>query len=146
MAAYVPAGKAVGALPSGRPAGEPLAPAGSPSTGKDVNGVTAALRSMGKVDGVEVLAGLSFTTRIDPAVFNNRDGVKRVADLLRTFVDEKIFHLQLNVTSSETLRAAQEKPEDYRGLMVKVAGYNAYFTALDKELQDTIIARTAHGL
>ncbi len=146
MAAYVPEGKVVGALPSGRLAAEPLAPAGSPSTGKDVNGVTAALKSMGKVDGVEVLAGLSFTTRIDPSVFNTRDGVKKVADLLRTFVDEKIFHLQLNVTSSETLRAAQEKPEEYRGLMVKVAGYNAYFTALGKELQDTIIARTAHGL
>ena len=146
MAAYVPEGKVVGALPSGRLAGEPLAPAGSPSTGKDVNGVTSVLKSMGKVDGVEILAGLSLTSRLDPEVFKSRDGVKRVADMLRTFVDQKIFHLQLNVTSSDTLIAAQEKPEDYRDLMVKVAGYNAYFTHLDRELQDTIIARTAHGL
>ncbi len=146
MAAYVPEGKIVGALPSGRRAGEPLAPAGSPSTGKDVNGVTSVLKSMGKVDGVEILAGLSLTTRIDPAVFKSRDGVKRVADMIRTFVDQKIFHLQLNVTSTDALKAAQEKPEDYRDLMVKVAGYNAYFTRLHKELQDTIIARTAHGL
>ena len=101
---------------------------------------------MGKVDGVEVLGGLSLTTRIDPTVFDTRDGVKRVADMLRTFVDQKVFHLQLNVTSSDTLKAAQEKPEEYRDLMVKVAGYNAYFTHLDKELQDTIIARTVHGL
>jgi len=146
MAAYVPEGKVVGALPSGRLAGEPLAPAASPSTGKDVNGVTAVLKSMGKVDGVEVLAGLSLTSRIDPAVFKSKDGVKRLADLIRTFVDQKIFHLQLNVVSSDTLRVAQKEPEKYQDLMVKVAGYNAYFTQLYKELQDSIIARTEHGL
>lgn len=146
MDAYVPAGKAVGALPSGRLSREPLAPAGSPSTGKDVNGITAVLNSMGKVDGTEVLAGLSLSSRIDPAVFKTNDGMKRMADMLRTFVDQNIFHLQLNVVSSETLMAAQEKPEDHRDLMVKVAGYNAYFTRLGKELQDTIIARTEHGL
>jgi len=146
MAAYVPEGKVVGALPSGRLAGEPLAPAACPSTGKDVNGVTAVLKSMGKVDGVEVLAGLSLTSRIDPGIFENKDGVKRMADMLRTFVDQKVFHLQLNVISSEVLKDAQEEPEEYRDLMVKVAGYNAYFTQLSKELQDTIIARTEHGL
>ncbi|MEE9399119.1 MAG: glycine radical domain-containing protein, partial [Dehalococcoidales bacterium] len=146
MAAYVPEGKNVGALPSGRLAGEPLAPAGSPCTGKDVNGVTAVLKSMGKVDGVEVLAGLSLTSRIDPEIFKSKDGVKRMADLIRTFVDLKIFHLQLNITSSDTLKAAQQEPEKYRDLMVKVAGYNAYFTQLSKELQESIIARTQHGL
>lgn len=146
MDAYVPAGKIVGALPSGRLSGEPLAPAGSPCIGKDVNGVTAVLNSMGKVDGTEVLAGLSLSSRIDPAVFKSRDGMKRMADMLRTFVDQKIFHLQLNVISSDTLKDAQEKPEEYRDLMVKVAGYNAYFTTLYRELQDTIIARTEHGL
>ena len=146
MDAYVPAGKIVGALPSGRLAGEPLAPAGSPSTGKDQNGITAVLKSMGKVDGTEVLAGLSLSSRIDPAVFETDDGMKRMADMLRTFVDQKIFHLQLNVVSSDTLKEAQEKPHDYKDLMVKVAGYNAYFTRLGRELQDSIIARTAHGL
>jgi len=146
MAGYIPGGKIVGALPSGRPAGEPLAPAGSPSAGKDVNGITAVLKSMGKVDGVEVHAGLSMTSRLDPAIFQNRDGIKRMADMIRAFVDQKVFHLQLNVVSSDVLKDAQEKPEDYRGLMVKVAGYNAYFTQLGKELQDSIIARTEHGL
>jgi len=146
MSSYVPSGKVVGALPSGRKATEPLAPAGSPSTGKDVNGITSVLKSMGKVDGTEVLAGLSLSTRIDPSVFKTKDGAKRMADMLRASVDQNIFHLQMNVVSSEVLRDAQEKPEDYRDLMVKVAGYNAYFTRLDRELQDTIIARTAHGL
>jgi formate C-acetyltransferase len=146
MAGYIPGGRLVGALPSGRLAGEPLAPAASPCAGKDVNGVTGVLKSMGKVDNVEVLAGLSLTSRIDPAVFESRDGMKRMADLIRTFVDQKIFHLQFNVVSSETLRDAQENPGEYRELMVKVAGYNAYFTQLSSPLQDSIIARTEHGL
>lgn len=146
MSAYIPEGKIVGALPSGRLAGEPLAPAACPSTGKELKGPTAVLKSMGKVDGTEVAGGLSLTTRIDTTVFEDRDGVKRLADLIRTFVDQKVFHLQINVISSETLKAAQVRPEEYRDLTVKVAGYNAYFTKLSKELQDTIIARTAHGL
>ena len=146
MANYLPQGKEVGALPSGRLAWEPLAPAACPSPGKDVKGPTAVLKSMGKVDGVEVLGGLSLTTRIDPAVFKNKDGVKRLADLMRAFVDQKLYHIQINVVSSDTLRVAQKEPEKYRDLTVKVAGYNAFFTQLSKPLQDTIIARTEHGL
>jgi formate C-acetyltransferase len=145
MTAFISEGKAVGALPSGRLAGEPLAPAGSPGIGKDRNGVTSVLKSMGKVDGIEVLGGLSLTSRIDPAVFQKADGVKRMADLMRTFVDQKVFHVQFNVVSSEMLREAQQEPEKYRDLMVKVAGWNAYFTQLHKDVQDSIIARTEHG-
>ena len=69
-----------------------------------------------------------------------------MADLIRTFVDQKVFHVQFNMTSTETLRAAQEKPQEYRDLMVKVAGYNAYFTQLSDELQNAIIDRTEHEL
>ena len=69
-----------------------------------------------------------------------------LVDLIRTFVDQKVFHLQINLISSETLRAAQEEPEKYRDLTVKVAGYNAQFIKLNRQLQDTIIARTEHGL
>ena len=146
MAGYIPGGKVVGALPSGRLSGEPLAPAASPSTGKDVNGPTAVLKSMGKLDNIEILAGNNLTTRIDPAVFKKQDGVRRLADLIRTFIDQKIFHVQINCVSSDTLRAAQKEPEKYRDLIVKVAGYSVYFSLLYKELQDTIIARTEHGL
>ena len=145
MSAYVPAGAIVGALPSGRPAGMPLADAASPSPGNDVKGPTAVLKSMGKVDNVEILAGVTLNMRLDPAIFRGGD-VKRLADLVRTFVDQKIYHLQINIVSSDTLRSAQEKPEAYRDLMVKVAGYNAFFTQLGKPLQDSIIARTSHGL
>jgi len=146
LMAYVGEGKVVGALPSGRLAGGPLAPAACPSNGKELKGPTGVFRSMGKLDGIEVSAGLSLTVRIDPAVFEKRSGIERMVDLMRTFVDEQIFHVQFNVTSSETLRAAQDKPEEYQDLMVKVAGYNAFFTHLNGELQDTIIDRTEHGL
>ena len=64
---------------------------------------------------------------------------------IRSFIDQKIYHVQINMVSTETLRAAQKEPEKYRDLMVKVAGYNAFFTQLNRECQDTIIARTAHG-
>jgi len=146
MSAYVPEGKMVGALPSGRLAAQPLADANSPSQGQARKGPTAVLKSMGKADNIEILGGTPLNIRIEPGVFNDREGVKRLADLIRTFVDQKIFHLQINVVSSDILKEAQREPEKHKGLSVKVAGYNAYFTQLNKELQDSIIARTEHGL
>jgi len=110
-----------------------------------VNGVTAVLKSLGKADNVEVLGSLVLNTRLDPAVVRDGD-VRRLADLVRAFIDQKLYHLNVNVVSSDTLRAAQQDPEEHRDLMVKVAGYNAFFTQLNKPLQDSIIARTAHGL
>jgi len=145
MGAYVPEGRVTGALPSGRLAWTPLTDASSPSPGKDLNGPTAVVNSMGKIDNVEILGGITFNMRIDPAVFKDGD-VQRLAALIRTFVDQQIFHMQINVVSSDTLKAAQVEPEKYRDLVVKVAGYNAFFTQLTKPLQDSIIARTEHGL
>ena len=145
MGSYVPEGRMVGALPSGRLAGEPLVDASSPSRGKDIKGPTAVVNSMGKIDHVEILGGITFNLRIDPVVF--RDGnMQRMAAMVRSFIDQKIFHMQVNVVSSDTLRAAQKEPEKYRDLVVKVAGYNAFFTYLSDALQDTIIARTEHRL
>jgi len=145
MHQYVPQGKVVGALPSGRKAWEPLADAASPGAGKDVSGPTAVFRSVGKVDNVEILGGVILNLRLDPAVVKNGE-VKRLADLIRTFIDQKIYHVQINIVSTDTLKAARKEPEKYRDLMVKVAGYNAFFTQLGKEHQDAIITRTAHGL
>lgn len=146
MYGYVPAGRMVGALPFGRPAGEPLADGVSPTRGSDMNGPTAVLKSVGKVNNAEVSLSQSLNMRIDPVVFDKEDGVKRLADLIRSFVDQKVDHLQINVISSDTLRAAQEEPDKHKELTVKVAGYNARFVELHKELQDSIIARTEHGL
>ena len=146
LSGYVSQGMVVGALPSGRLAGKALSDAASPSAGGDLNGPTAVLKSMGKIDNVEILGGVVLNMRIDPVVFKDRDGYKRLADLIRAFVDQKIYHVQINVVSSDTLRAAQKEPDKYRGLVVKVAGYNAFFVQLSKPLQDGIIARTEHKL
>ncbi|MEE8399165.1 MAG: pyruvate formate lyase family protein [Desulfobacterales bacterium] len=146
MYGYVPAGRMVGALPFGRLAGEPLADGVSPTRGSDLKGPTAVLKSVGKVNNAEVSLSQSLNMRIEPVVFEQEDGVKRLADLVRVFADQKVDHLQINVVSSETLRAAQKEPDTYKELTVKVAGYNARFVELHKELQDSIIARTEHNL
>ena len=83
--------------------------------------------------------------RLDPAIFRDGD-VQRLKGLIRAFIDEQIYHVQINVVSSATLRAAQKEPEKYLDLTVKVAGYNAFFTQLGRPLQDSIIARTEYGL
>ena len=141
---YISCGQVVGALPSGRLAWEPLSDAWSPCAGSDLNGPTAVLKSMGKIDNVELLGGVILNMRIDPAIFKDEDGIRRLVDLIRTFVDQKIYHVQINVISSKTLRDAQKNPDKYRDLVVKVAGYNAFFVRLDKPLQEGIIARTEH--
>ncbi len=146
LSSYVPAGLVVGALPSGRLAREPLADALSPTVGSDTKGPTAVLKSVGKVNNAEVALGTTLNMKIDPAVFEKEDGFKRLADLIRVLVDQKVDQIQINVVSADTLRAAQKEPDKYKDLVVKVAGYNARFVELHKELQDNIIARTEHGL
>jgi formate C-acetyltransferase len=145
LGGYVGAGKAVGALPSGRKAGERLSDGISPTHGSDVNGPTAVLNSVGKIDHVKMLFGQSLNMRLDQEVFGNDIGIHRLAAMIRSFVDLKIHHCQFNMVSTETLKAAQERPEEYSGLTVRVAGYVAYFTRLSKKMQDSIIARTIHG-
>ncbi len=146
MQMYVYSGEVTGALPSGRLAGQPLSDAWSPGAGNDLNGPTSVLNSASKIDHVELLSGVTLNMRLDPVVFKSDDGVKRCADMIRTFVDQKIFQVQINVVSSDTLRAAQKEPDKFRDVMVKVAGYSAYFTSLPKPLQDGLIARTEHRL
>jgi formate C-acetyltransferase len=136
----------VGALPSGRFAREPLSDSIAPTQGSDVSGLTSVLKSVGKIDHAEVFAGISFNVRLDPLIFKDDYGFKRMADLIRTFVDQKIHHIQFNIVSSDTLKAAQKEPDKYKDLMVRVAGYVARFVELPTKIQDTIIARTVHGL
>jgi len=147
LALYISVGEITGALPSGRLAGTPLADGGcSPTVGSDMKGPTAVLKSVGKLNNAEVSTGITLNMKLDPAVFDQEDGYKRLADLVRVFVDQKVFHMQTNVVSADTLRAAQEEPDKHKELTVKVAGYNAQFVRLTKDIQDSIIARTEHGL
>lgn len=143
---YVTFGAIEGALPSGRSAGEPLSDGISPTVGYDVKGPTVVLKSVGKLNNAEMLAGTSLNMRLDPAIFDDPQGIKRFADFIRTFVDEKIHHIQFTISNSETLRAAQKEPEKHKALLVRVAGYCAHFVNLTKMLQDSIISRTEQRL
>ena len=142
---YVPFGTLTPAMPSGRKAGEPLSDGISPTIGSDVSGPTAVIRSVGKIDSIRLYHGQSLNMRLDGSAFREKDGIGRFVALIRTFLDQKIHHIQFNLVSNEILRAAQEKPEDYRDLVVRVAGYCAYFVQLRKKIQDSIIDRTVHG-
>lgn len=143
---YVTFGRFSPALPNGRLSGVPLSDSIAPTTGNDVDGPTAVLRAVGKLNNAEMFAGSTLNMRLDPVIFDDDLGVKRFADFIRTFVDEKIHHVQFTIVSTDTLRAAQEKPEDYGDLLVRIAGYCAHFVRLPKDLQDSVIARTEHAL
>jgi len=146
LSSFVPLGLMVGALPSGRLSRAPISDGVSPTCGTDTKGPTAVLKSVGKINNAQVGLSQTLNMKLDPAVFEAEDGFKRLADLIRVFVDQKVDHLQINVVAKDTLLSAQESPEDHKDLVVKVAGYNARFVDLHKELQDSIIARTEHGL
>lgn len=143
---YLFGGWVVGALPSGRCAWQALSDAWSPSAGSDTKGPTAVMASMGKLDNAELTAGVTLNLRFDPAFFKMKNGIQRFTHFIRSFADQGIFHVQFNIVNAETLRKAQSEPDQYRDLVVKVAGYSAYYTRLLKPLQDNIIARTEHRL
>ena len=99
---------------------------------------------MGKIDHAELTAGVTLNLRFDPAIFKMRDGIANFTRFVRAFADQGFYEVQFNIVSTETLREAQREPAKYKDLVVKVAGYSAYFTRLMKPLQDGIIARTEH--
>ena len=136
-------GEVVGATPDGRKAGVPLSDGISPVQGADTRGPTAVVRSAGKIDHVRT-GGTLLNQRFLPDVLRDENGLRKLGDLVRTYFRMDGHHLQFNVVDSETLRRAQETPNEYRDLIVRVAGYSDYFNNLDRALQDEIIARTAH--
>ena len=146
MSANVPSGEKVGALPNGRKAREPLVDNTSPGPGLDVNGVTSVIKSVTKCHRIRnssTGAGL-VNLKFHPQTLVGNENLQRFADLALTFNDLGGWQIQFNIVSPETLREAQKHPEQYRDLVVKVAGYNAQFIMLDKRLQDQIIARTEY--
>lgn len=146
VSAHVPMGENVGASPDGRKAKEPLADGGmSPVYGRDIEGPTAVLKSVSKLDKNLTTNGGLLNMKFLPQFFNTETGIDKFAKFLRTFVDLEIPHIQFNVLRKEDLIAAKEHPEQYRSLTVRVAGYTAYFTELADELQNEIIARTSYG-
>ncbi|HEY2454763.1 MAG TPA: formate C-acetyltransferase [Scandinavium sp.] len=147
VSAHVPLGAVVGATPDGRYAGEQLADGGlSPMLGQDHQGPTAVLKSVSKLDNTLLSNGTLLNVKFTPATLEGEAGLLKLADFLRAFTQLKLQHIQFNVVNAETLREAQHRPQDFAGLVVRVAGYSAFFVELSKEIQDDIIRRTAHQL
>ena len=136
-------GQVTGATPDGRCMGEPLSDGISPSHGADTNGPTAVLKSVAKIDHSKT-GGTLLNQKFMPEVLANEEGREKFASLVRSYFSLGGHHIQFNVISRETLQAAQEHPENYGNLIVRVAGYSDYFVNLGKDLQDEIIARTTH--
>ncbi len=144
---HVPFGKVVSATPNGRTDGFPLSDGSSASHGADVNGPTAILlsnyttKNMGMRDRAARMLNIKFT----PKCLEGEQGTEKLVSFIRTFCDLKLWHVQFNVLNKETLLAAQKDPQKYRNLIVRIAGYSAYFVDLSPDLQNDLIARTEHG-
>ena len=145
ISANVPLGAKIGATPDGRKAGEPIAEGVSAMHGTDTRGPTAIMHSVSKLPAIKMVAQL-LNIRLSPMVLATEAGLKRLVTLLKGFRNLKAWHIQFNTVDTDTLLAAQKNPEQYRDLVVRVAGYSALFTTLDKATQDDIIRRTVHDL
>ena len=147
ISSNVPSGSEVGATPDGRHAGTPLAEGCSPSSGTDLLGPTAVFKSIGKLPAQRIFGGVLLNQKLSPKAIESPGDKMKLEALLRTFFDDlKGWHVQYNIVSRQTLIAAKKDPEKYRDLVVRVAGYSAFFRDLAPDTQDDIIARTEHRL
>jgi formate C-acetyltransferase len=145
ISSNVPLGQPVCATPDGRKAGEPIAEGVSNFHGTDTRGPTAVMRSVTKLPTIKSLAQL-LNIRLSPSTLSTEAGLRRLVQLLRGFQSLKGWHVQFNVVDSKTLIAAQKNPQEYKDLIVRVAGYSALFVTLDKATQDDIIMRSEYEL
>ena len=136
-------GIVTGATPDGRKAFTPLSEGISPVQGMDINGPTSVIKSAGKIDHLRT-GGSLLNQKFSPKFFSSESGIDNVAHLIRSYFKMGGHHIQFNVVSANTLRAAQNDPVQYHNLIVRVAGYSDYYINLGKDLQDEIIKRTEH--
>ena len=147
VSAHIPLGKSVGATPDGRKSSEQLADGGlSPMVGRDMLGPTAVLKSVSKLDNYLTTNGSLLNVKFSPKTLEGESGINKLCDFLYAFMKLKIQHIQFNVVSVSTLKSAQARPNDYKGLVIRVAGYSAFFIELSREIQNDIIRRTEHNL
>ena len=142
VSAHVPLGRNTAALPSGRKATTPLADGVSPTHGSDKKGPTAVIKSVAKLDHMIASNGTQLNQKFFPKVLEDEKGLRSLAELIRVYFNLGGKHIQFNVIDSRTLREAQRDPEKYANLVVRVAGYSAFFTQLHRDVQDDIIERT----
>ncbi|HBU11394.1 MAG TPA: formate C-acetyltransferase/glycerol dehydratase family glycyl radical enzyme [Clostridiales bacterium] len=142
VSSYVAFGLATGATPDGRKSGEPLADGVSPQNGLDKNGPTSVFKSVSCLDHVRCGNGVIFNQKMSPGPLFAEGGLEKFSSLIRSYLDLGGSHVQFNVVSADTLKEAQKNPEEYASLVVRVAGYSAFFNEISKEVQDSIIMRT----
>ncbi len=147
ISANVGQGKGTLATPDGRNAGTPLAEGCSPSHAMDKNGPTAVFKTVSKLPTHEITGGVLLNQKVTPTMLSTEENKIKLAMLIRAFFNRlEGFHVQYNVVSRDTLLDAQENPEKHRDLIVRVAGYSAFFNVLSKQTQDDIIERTEQTL
>ncbi|MFA5010521.1 MAG: pyruvate formate lyase family protein [Ignavibacteria bacterium] len=145
ISTHTPFGKVCGATPDGRHAGDSLADGvTSPYPGTDTNGPISVLLSAGKIDHTKIRGGLH-NMKLHPAAVKGIQGSKKLLSLIKSYFQYPAFQIQFNIVDSRMLKDAQEHPDNYRDLIVRVAGFSAFFVELSKSIQDQIIERTEHG-
>lgn len=147
VTSHIPFGKVTGALPNGRKAHIALSDGSSASQGADIQGPTSVLMSNyhTKTQGIPNRAARLLNIKLNPSTVSGEEGTAKLVSLIQSWLALKLWHLQFNIINRETLEAARKNPEDYRSLLVRVAGYSAYFVELTKELQEDIIRRTEYA-
>lgn len=145
LAATVPLGHRTGATADGRKAKTPISDSISPTNGVDLNGPTAVLCSASRLDHGRCSGGNVLNMKFSPGALESSGNLEKFADMLRIYlVDLRGFEVQVNVVSAYTLRNAQNNPEQYRDLIIRVAGYSARFIELAQDIQEDLISRTEH--
>ena len=134
-------GKVMGATPNGRLAGKSISDGTSPSHGADKNGPSMVVSSLSKLDQSRS-SGTLLNQRFLPSLLKRNEDITKLASLVRSYFTLGGHHIQFNIVDTATLKAAQETPEDYKDLMVRMAGYSAYFNDMNADLQREIIDRT----
>ena len=142
---YIPMGRVLGATPDGRKNGEPSSEGVSPFVGTDKSTPLAAMRSTAKMNQEVHSGGTLLNLRLNPELVATKRGQANLGAMIQTLFSLGGFHVQFNCISSDILRDAQKHPENYRDLLVRVAGYSTQFVNLSKSMQDAIIARTEHS-
>jgi formate C-acetyltransferase len=146
ITSHVPFGKVISAMPNGRHAWTALSDGSSASHGADENGPTAVLLSNYKSKNYDMInrASRLLNIKLSPKSVAGDEGTQKIVNLIRTWCDLKLWHLQFNIVNKQTLLNAQKEPDNYRSLLVRIAGYSAYFCDLSRDLQNDIIDRTEH--
>ena len=134
-------GKVMGATPNGRLAQKSISDGTSPSHGADTNGPSAVIKSLTKIDQVKS-GGTLLNQRFLPSLLKSDEDLMKLGNLVRSYFSLGGHHIQFNIVDTATLYAAQENPEDYKDLLVRMAGYSDYFNDMNEDLQQEVIERT----